>query len=213
MKDLHNRQVYLIAYTNELESLTRLSLSLVRSADGFAVGAAEDIEKGALLGPLQGEQIDVEKVKTLSNLKDIWCVKREWSTLSQSGQKKNGCVCRGTLARQQAAEYGNMQTGTTSGSRLLSQHLLSHESYFRYFCKFCQKGFHDKSNLKVHVLIHTGVRPFRCQQPHCTASFTTKQCLQIHYRKLHGFSDSSMPTILREVPFTFEAHMAESSQA
>nr|KAG5700533.1 hypothetical protein BaRGS_025245 [Batillaria attramentaria] len=32
--------------------------------------------------------------------------------VSQKGALSDGCVCRGTLARQQAAKYGNMQTGS-----------------------------------------------------------------------------------------------------
>lgn len=40
----------------------------------------------------------------------------------------------------------------------------------------------------------------------CAAAFTTKQCLQSHYRKIHSFDEKSMPKIERSVSYTFHAY-------
>ena len=40
----------------------------------------------------------------------------------------------------------------------------------------------------------------------CKARFTTKQCLQFHYRKSHNLTDESMPSIEREIPYTLSAY-------
>lgn len=47
---------------------------------------------------------------------------------------------------------------------------------------------------------------FRCAQKECNAAFTTKQCLQFHYKKVHGFTENEMPKIERSVDYTFEAY-------
>ena len=38
------------------------------------------------------------------------------------------------------------------------------------------------------------------------AAFTTKQCLQFHYKKVHSFSEETMPVIERSVAYTFDAY-------
>lgn len=38
------------------------------------------------------------------------------------------------------------------------------------------------------------------------SAFTTKQCLQFHYKKVHGFTEDMMPKIERSVEYTFEAY-------
>nr|CAD7598620.1 unnamed protein product [Timema genevievae] len=119
-------------------------------------------------------------------------------------------------------------------------------------CDRCGKMFQNKSNLKIHMLTHSGVKPFkdrmgsgvilkldivlttrrlgfesrsgllrvvfpkqlptllprkcRCRESGCVAAFTTKQCLQFHYKKVHSFSDESMPVIERSVAYTFDAY-------
>jgi hypothetical protein len=40
----------------------------------------------------------------------------------------------------------------------------------------------------------------------CNSGFTTKQCLQFHYRKSHGLTDEEMPKIQREIPYTLSAY-------
>lgn len=46
----------------------------------------------------------------------------------------------------------------------------------------------------------------RCRENACLAAFTTKQCLQFHYKKVHSFSEETMPVIERSVAYTFDAY-------
>ncbi|XP_046735811.1 uncharacterized protein LOC124405175 [Diprion similis] len=73
-------------------------------------------------------------------------------------------------------------------------------------CDRCGKMFQNKSNLKIHMLTHSGVKPFKCKENSCKAAFTTKQCLQFHYKKVHGLTEEMMPKIERSVAYTFDAY-------
>lgn len=73
-------------------------------------------------------------------------------------------------------------------------------------CDRCGKMFQNKSNLKIHMLTHSGVKPFKCKESSCKAAFTTKQCLQFHYKKVHGLTEEMMPKIERSVAYTFDAY-------
>jgi len=76
----------------------------------------------------------------------------------------------------------------------------------RVGCDKCGRTFKNKSNLKIHMLTHSGVKPFACKVGGCKAGFTTKQCLQFHYRKSHALDDDRMPKIEREIPYTLSAY-------
>ena len=47
---------------------------------------------------------------------------------------------------------------------------------------------------------------YRCTENGCNAAFTTKQCLQFHYKKVHGYTGDTMPKIERCIPYTFDSY-------
>ncbi|EFA01111.1 hypothetical protein TcasGA2_TC010323 [Tribolium castaneum] len=79
-------------------------------------------------------------------------------------------------------------------------------------CSRCGKHFQNKSNLKIHMLTHSGIKPFKCVVKSCNAAFTTKQCLQFHYKKVHSFTEDAMPKIERSIDYTFEAYSGLEDQ-
>lgn len=53
----------------------------------------------------------------------------------------------------------------------------------KYPCHLCTKVFGWSTDLKRHILVHTGERPFKCKT--CFASFTRNFLLQKHQSKIH----------------------------
>ena len=51
-------------------------------------------------------------------------------------------------------------------------------------CLICYKVFHNKTNLKVHLGMHSNVRPHQC--PYCDKAFTQKSTLRTHIRTHTG---------------------------
>ncbi|XP_043281628.1 zinc finger protein 2 homolog [Venturia canescens] len=51
-------------------------------------------------------------------------------------------------------------------------------------CAFCQKAFHSLYNLKQHVMVHTGQKPYACSG--CDLRFTQKSNLTKHFERKHA---------------------------
>lgn len=54
-------------------------------------------------------------------------------------------------------------------------------------------GFYQESNLKRHMVSHTGNQSFKCI--HCRATFSTKSVLSVHMREAHGRRGGGMAVV------------------
>ncbi|XP_037074288.1 histone-lysine N-methyltransferase MECOM-like [Pollicipes pollicipes] len=102
--------------------------------------------------------------------------------------------------------------GTALRRHMREVHAAADGRHAQLHCRRCGKPFQNRSNLKIHMLTHSGVKPFHCALADCGATFTTKQCLQFHYRRQHQLTGSAMPPIRRAVPFTLTAYSGSLSE-
>lgn len=49
-------------------------------------------------------------------------------------------------------------------------------------CRFCNKTFSSKQTLREHLYIHSGEKPYKCNEPGCQESFRQGSLLSIHKR-------------------------------
>ena len=67
----------------------------------------------------------------------------------------------------------------------------NHTDKQTYHCSLCNKKFHQKSDLRVHIRSHTGEKPYPCNL--CHSKFSQISNLYTHKKNIHrlrGISDS-----------------------
>ena len=56
----------------------------------------------------------------------------------------------------------------------------------RFKCSTCGKCFASAAALRRHEAVHTGEKPFKCDEPGCGKSFTQKAHLNRHKKEQHN---------------------------
>lgn len=77
----------------------------------------------------------------------------------------------------------------------LKKHIKVHSQVRRFSCQDCNQAFKSAYNLKVHQRIHTGFKPYRCQW--CDVAFAQKNSLNVHMKK-HEVYTASRRSHLRD---------------
>lgn len=72
----------------------------------------------------------------------------------------------------------NLKTTETPPANFLS-------SKRKFSCKYCFRDLSSGQNLREHLYIHTGEKPYACTEPGCGQSFRQGSLLSIH-RKIHA---------------------------
>ncbi|KAK5799523.1 hypothetical protein F5H01DRAFT_356269 [Linnemannia elongata] len=77
------------------------------------------------------------------------------------------------------------RTGPSCSLAAKGPHLSRTKSFV---CQYpgCEKAYTKPSRLVEHELVHSGERPFKCQEPTCNASFRREAHLATHHKSQHG---------------------------
>lgn len=75
---------------------------------------------------------------------------------------------------------------------------IDNDTQFNLKCKYCHKNLSSRQNLREHLYIHTGEKPYICSEVGCGESFRQGSLLSIH-KKIHleiqrGQKKNSAPT-------------------
>ena len=72
---------------------------------------------------------------------------------------------------------------------LLRQHIQNHKMK-RFECRYCPYKTDKKGNMKVHIMIHTGEKPFSCD--FCSYKATHRRSVLNHTLKKHYKNDRTL---------------------
>uniref|UniRef100_A0A8C6U9R0 C2H2-type domain-containing protein n=1 Tax=Neogobius melanostomus TaxID=47308 RepID=A0A8C6U9R0_9GOBI len=65
----------------------------------------------------------------------------------------------------------------------LERHMMVHTGVKPYKCSVCGRGFNQDGHLRSHMRMHTGEKPYAC--PHCDKAFNHNVSLKSHVQRYH----------------------------
>lgn len=80
----------------------------------------------------------------------------------------------------------NQYIGKLKTIRSLENHQSSNRKFamkVKHKCKFCERSFVSSNDLKRHIRVHTGDRPFQCTE--CSKAYTRNDHLKRHMKQKH----------------------------
>jgi uncharacterized Zn-finger protein len=87
----------------------------------------------------------------------------------------------------------------------------SHLKIKSFICPECNKHFVSKQNLKEHHYIHTGEKPFPCDEPGCCKRFRQVSQLSIH-KRIH-YRQRIGSKIFQEIPHLYLSNILFTLEA
>ena len=82
----------------------------------------------------------------------------------------------------------------------LNRHIESfHLGLKKFFCIVCGKGLSTKQNMREHMFIHEGTKPYACEFPSCQEAFRQLSQLKMHqnmHKALEKYFDRKVETDL-----------------
>ena len=65
----------------------------------------------------------------------------------------------------------------------LKKHMMLHTGEKPYKCNICHKAYAEKRSINIHMRTHTGEKPFKCDV--CGRAFSDKSNLRVHRKIFH----------------------------
>ncbi|KAF2353996.1 Zinc finger C2H2-type [Trinorchestia longiramus] len=129
--------------------------------------------------PLSGGNAFQNSLTVTESIPPITC---SMSSVSDAVTSK---VCSNNGTKGKSISKVKLLSGVRAPRSTLKSRFTSRNSILRkYCCPHCDKRFGWSTDLKRHIIIHTGERPFKCDT--CCNSFTRKFLLENHISRAHS---------------------------
>ncbi|KAK8394906.1 hypothetical protein O3P69_006001 [Scylla paramamosain] len=165
------------------DSASQSAAFLMESVENLALSGSRSSGESSLYKTSQHSEDDAEIVfmstslhETMSSSQDLQVT--PGTQLYSEGSSLTYCVPHSSLTRQAS---GSLSEKPMSDP----QHLKAGEcgGTNRYICQWCGRNFDRVSNLKRHLLLHSGIKPFKCL--YCNYRATQKANVVQHLASRH----------------------------
>ncbi|XP_030374672.1 zinc finger protein 436-like [Scaptodrosophila lebanonensis] len=141
-----------------------------------------DVPAQRTLQPRAVDQSETTQICKASSISKI--LPKDLGNISSTGRFENGT---GQFEKINLSNK-TFKKPTNSAKRSISEKITKSDStktpeFKGYVCDQCGKRINNKSNLKQHLVRHTGIKKFQCQE--CDNKYFTLHLLKLHIRVRH----------------------------